>query len=215
MRARSGADRSRGSSRRALDWRSSDGRRRSCCWRSSSPIPSPRAWSSRYDARSGCPAVVGWIISRHSRTTESSACSVEKCLFIYTASPPSQAGVRPLAGASAQRHLKGKALTRGFIRLPFIIPTVRRPSRGSGCSTDVRVINWTLFRRASSPGGSNWMGDPTHRMISSDDRQNRTRRQFYPFSLLAGLPDINPERQGGAAIDGREAGSASCKSHGR
>jgi multiple sugar transport system permease protein len=101
------------------------------------------------------------------------------------------------------RHFKGKALTRAFVLLPFIIPTVLSTFAWKWMfDPTFSVINWTLFRLGLITGRINWLGDPTLAMISVMIVNIWRGVPFYAISLLAGLQTINPELQEAAAIDG-------------
>jgi multiple sugar transport system permease protein len=101
------------------------------------------------------------------------------------------------------RHFKGKALTRAFILLPFIIPTVLSTFAWKWMfDPTFSVINWTLYRLAIINARINWLGDPDLAMISVIVVNVWRGVPFYAISLLAGLQTINPELQEAAAIDG-------------
>jgi multiple sugar transport system permease protein len=101
------------------------------------------------------------------------------------------------------RHFKGKALTRAFILLPFIIPTVLSTFAWKWMfDPTFSVINWTLYRLSVITGRINWLGDPDLAMISVIIVNVWRGVPFYAISLLAGLQTINPELQEAAAIDG-------------
>jgi multiple sugar transport system permease protein len=101
------------------------------------------------------------------------------------------------------RHFKGKALTRAFILLPFIIPTVLSTFAWKWMfDPTFSVINWTLYRLAVIHARINWLGDPDLAMISVIIVNVWRGVPFYAISLLAGLQTINPELQDAAAIDG-------------
>ena len=101
------------------------------------------------------------------------------------------------------RNFKGKALTRAFILLPFIIPTVLSTFAWKWMfDPTFSVINWTLFRLGLISSRINWLGDPYLAMISVIIVNIWRGVPFYAISLLAGLQTINPELQDAAAIDG-------------
>ena len=101
------------------------------------------------------------------------------------------------------RHFKGKALTRAFVLLPFIIPTVLSTFAWKWMfDPTFSVINWTLFRLGLITGRINWLSDPSLAMISVMIVNIWRGVPFYAISLLAGLQTINPELQEAAAIDG-------------
>jgi multiple sugar transport system permease protein len=100
-------------------------------------------------------------------------------------------------------HFKGKALTRAFVLLPFIIPTVLSTFAWKWMfDPTFSVINWTLFRLGLITGRINWLSDPSLAMISVMIVNIWRGVPFYAISLLAGLQTINPELQEAAAIDG-------------
>jgi multiple sugar transport system permease protein len=101
------------------------------------------------------------------------------------------------------RNFKGKALTRAFILLPFIIPTVLSTFAWKWMfDPTFSVINWTLFRLGLISSRINWLGDPSLAMVSVIIVNVWRGVPFYAISLLAGLQTINPELQDAAAIDG-------------
>src|ERR1700757_3761985 len=101
------------------------------------------------------------------------------------------------------RHFKGKAFTRAFILLPFIIPTVLSTFAWKWMfDPTFSVINWTLYRLGLIHGRINWLSDPDLAMISVIIVNIWRGVPFYAISLLAGLQTINPELQEAAAIDG-------------
>jgi multiple sugar transport system permease protein len=101
------------------------------------------------------------------------------------------------------RHFKGKALTRAFILLPFIIPTVLSTFAWKWMfDPTFSVINWTLFRFGLIGSRINWLGDPNLALISVIIVNIWRGVPFYAISLLAGLQTINPELHDAAAIDG-------------
>jgi multiple sugar transport system permease protein len=101
------------------------------------------------------------------------------------------------------RNFRGKALTRAFILLPFIIPTVLSTFAWKWMfDPTFSVINWTLYRLAIIHARINWLGDPDLAMISVIIVNVWRGVPFYAISLLAGLQTINPELQEAAAIDG-------------
>jgi multiple sugar transport system permease protein len=104
------------------------------------------------------------------------------------------------------RHFKGKALTRAFILLPFIIPTVLSTFAWKWMfDPTFSVINWTLFRLGLIHGRINWLGEPGLALISVIIVNIWRGVPFYAISLLAGLQTISPELHEAAAIDGARA----------
>jgi multiple sugar transport system permease protein len=101
------------------------------------------------------------------------------------------------------RHFKGNALTRAFVLLPFIIPTVLSTFAWKWMfDPTFSVINWTLYRVGLIHGRINWLSDPDLAMISVIIVNIWRGVPFYAISLLAGLQTINPELHEAAAIDG-------------
>jgi multiple sugar transport system permease protein len=101
------------------------------------------------------------------------------------------------------RHFRGKAITRAFVLLPFIIPTVLSTFAWKWMfDPTFSVINWTLYRAGLIHGRINWLSDPDLAMISVIIVNIWRGVPFYAISLLAGLQTINPELQEAAAIDG-------------
>ena len=103
-------------------------------------------------------------------------------------------------------HFKGKAFTRAFILLPFIIPTVLSTLAWKWMfDPTFSVINWMLFMLGLIHGRINWLGDPHLAMISVIIVNVWRGVPFYAISLLAGLQTISPELHEAAAIDGARA----------
>src|SRR4030081_3898607 len=101
------------------------------------------------------------------------------------------------------RHFKGKAFTRAFILLPFIIPTVLSTFAWKWMfDPTFSVLNWMLFHLGIIKTRINWLGDPTLAMVSVIIVNVWRGVPFYAISLLAGLQTINPELHEAAAIDG-------------
>jgi len=101
------------------------------------------------------------------------------------------------------RHFPGKALTRAFVLLPFIIPTVLSTFAWKWMfDPTFSVINWTLYKLAIIDSRINWLGDPQLAMISIIIVNVWRGVPFYAISLLAGLQTISPELHEAAAIDG-------------
>lgn len=101
------------------------------------------------------------------------------------------------------RNFRGKALTRAFVLLPFIIPTVLSTFAWKWMfDPTFSVINWTLYRLDIIHTRINWLGDPQLAMISIIIVNVWRGVPFYAISLLAGLQTISPELEEAAAIDG-------------
>ena len=100
-------------------------------------------------------------------------------------------------------HFKGKAFTRAFILLPFIIPTVLSTLAWKWMfDPTFSVINWMLFRIGVIHSRINWLGDPDLALISVIIVNIWRGVPFFAISLLAGLQTISPELHEAAAIDG-------------
>jgi multiple sugar transport system permease protein len=101
------------------------------------------------------------------------------------------------------RDFRGKAFTRAFILLPFIIPTVLSTFAWRWMfDPTFSVINWTLYHLGAISGRINWLGDPDLAMISIIVVNIWRGVPFFAISLLAGLQTISPELNEAAAIDG-------------
>ncbi len=103
-------------------------------------------------------------------------------------------------------NFKGKAFTRAFILLPFIIPTVLSTLAWKWMfDPTFSVINWGLFRLGVIHARINWLGDPNLALISVIIVNVWRGVPFFAISLLAGLQTISPELHEAAAIDGARA----------
>jgi multiple sugar transport system permease protein len=103
-------------------------------------------------------------------------------------------------------NFKGKAFTRAFILLPFIIPTVLSTLAWKWMfDPTFSVINWGLFRSGIIHQRINWLGDPNLALISVIVVNVWRGVPFFAISLLAGLQTISPELHEAAAIDGARA----------
>src|ERR1700748_3662515 len=101
------------------------------------------------------------------------------------------------------RDFRGKAFTRAFILLPFIIPTVLSTFAWKWMfDPTFSVINWTLFHLGFIKARINWLGDPSLAMTSIIVVNIWRGVPFFAISLLAGLQTISPELNEAAAIDG-------------
>src|SRR6201985_3778841 len=101
------------------------------------------------------------------------------------------------------RDFRGKAFTRAFILLPFIIPTVLSTFAWKWMfDPTFSVINWTLFHLGFIKARINWLGDPSLAMTSIIVVNIWRGVPFVAISLLAGLQTISPELNEAAAIDG-------------
>jgi multiple sugar transport system permease protein len=101
------------------------------------------------------------------------------------------------------RDFRGKAFTRAFILLPFIIPTVLSTFAWKWMfDPTFSVLNWLLYHLGAITGRINWLGDPDLAMISIMVVNIWRGVPFFAISLLAGLQTISPELNEAAAIDG-------------
>ena len=91
------------------------------------------------------------------------------------------------------RHFKGKAFTRAFVLLPFIIPTVLSTFAWKWMfDPTFSVINWSLFRLGVISTRINWLGDPDLALISVMIVNIWRGVPFYAISLLAGCRPSAP-----------------------
>jgi multiple sugar transport system permease protein len=164
-------------------------------------------WLSMTDAKVGAPGhFVGW--ANFAMLWNDSIFRVAvRNTFVYTA----VATVFKLAlglwlALLLNRNFRGKAFTRAFILLPFIIPTVLSTFAWKWMfDPTFSVINWTLFQLGLIHARINWLGDPYLALISVIVVNVWRGVPFFAISLLAGLQTINPELQEAAAIDGARA----------
>src|ERR1700732_553073 len=104
------------------------------------------------------------------------------------------------------RNFRGKALTRAFVLLPFIIPTVLSTFAWKWMfDPTFSVINWTLYQFGLIRGRNNLLGDPGLAMVSIIIVNVWRGVPFYAISLLAGLQTISPELHEAAALRGAHA----------
>jgi multiple sugar transport system permease protein len=124
--------------------------------------------------------------------------------FVYTAvATVFKLGLGLWLALLLNRHFRGKAFTRAFILLPFIIPTVLSTFAWKWMfDPTFSVINWTLFQLGLIQARINWLGDPYLALISVIIVNVWRGVPFFAISLLAGLQTINPELEEAAAIDG-------------
>jgi multiple sugar transport system permease protein len=100
-------------------------------------------------------------------------------------------------------NFRGKAFTRAFILLPFIIPTVLSTLAWKWMfDPTFSVINYLLYQLGLIHSRINWLGDPNLALISVIIVNVWRGVPFYAISLLAGLQTISPELHEAAAIDG-------------
>ena len=124
--------------------------------------------------------------------------------FLYTAvTTVFKLGLGLWLAMLLNRNFRGKAMTRAFILLPFIIPTVLSTFAWKWMfDPTFSVLNWLMYHLGMITGRINWMGDPDLAMISIMVVNVWRGVPFFAISLLAGLQTISPELNEAAAIDG-------------
>ena len=101
------------------------------------------------------------------------------------------------------RNFRGKAFTRAFILLPFIIPTVLSTFAWKWMfDPTFSVLNWLFYKLGLISSAINWLGDPDLAMLSIIIVNIWRGVPFFAISLLAGLQTISPDLNEAAAIDG-------------
>lgn len=101
------------------------------------------------------------------------------------------------------RDFKFKAVTRAFILLPFIVPTVLACFAWKWMfDPTFSVINWGLYKLGVITQAINWLGDGDLAMLSIIIVNIWRGVPFFAISLMAGLQTISPDLQEAAAIDG-------------
>lgn len=103
------------------------------------------------------------------------------------------------------RNFRGKAFTRAFILLPFIIPTVLSTFAWKWMfDPTFSVLNWMFFQLGliGPSGGFNWLGQEDLAMLAIIIVNIWRGVPFFAISLLAGLQTISPDLNEAAAIDG-------------
>src|SRR5260370_32609794 len=84
------------------------------------------------------------------------------------------------------RNFRGKAFTRAFILLPFIIPTVLSTFAWKWMfDPTFSVLNWLLYHLGLINGRINWLGYPDLPLISVIIAHIWRVVPFYAISLLA------------------------------
>ncbi|HET6927496.1 MAG TPA: sugar ABC transporter permease, partial [Hyphomicrobiaceae bacterium] len=122
--------------------------------------------------------------------------------FLYTAvTTVFKLGLGLWLAMLLNRDFRGKAFTRAFILLPFIIPTVLSTFAWKWMfDPTFSVLNWVLYHLGLITGRINWLGDPDLAMISIVVVNIWRGVPFFAISLLAGLQTISPELNEAAAI---------------
>jgi multiple sugar transport system permease protein len=162
------------------------------------------AWLAVTDARVGVPGTFVGLENFEALWNDSIFRTAVSNTFVYTAvASVFKLGLGLWLALLLNRHFKGKAFTRAFILLPFIIPTVLSTFAWKWMfDPTFSVINWSLFHLGLIHTRINWLGDPTLALISVIIVNVWRGVPFFAISLLAGLQTINPELQEAAAIDG-------------
>src|SRR5713226_7226197 len=100
-------------------------------------------------------------------------------------------------------HFKGKAFTRAFILLPFIIPTVLSTLAWKWMfDPTFSVFNWLFWKLHIINSSIKWLGDTDLAIASISIVNIWLGVPFYAISLLAGLQTVSPDLHEAAAIDG-------------
>ncbi len=161
-------------------------------------------WLAVTDTRVGVPGTFVGLENFEALWNDSIFRTAVSNTFIYTAvASVFKLGLGLWLALLLNRHFRGKAFTRAFILLPFIIPTVLSTFAWKWMfDPTFSVINWTLFQLDLIHARINWLGDPTLALISVIIVNVWRGVPFFAISLLAGLQTINPELQEAAAIDG-------------
>ena len=164
-------------------------------------------WLSVTDARVGVPGHFVGLANFAALLNDSIFRVAVWNTFVYTAvATVFKLGLGLWLALLLNRHFRGKAFTRAFILLPFIIPTVLSTFAWKWMfDPTFSVINWTLFQLGLIHSRINWLGDPNLALISVIIVNVWRGVPFFAISLLAGLQTINPELQEAAAIDGARA----------
>ena len=122
------------------------------------------------------------------------------------------------------RNFKGKAITRAFILLPFIIPTVLSTFAWKWMfDPTFSVINWSLYRLGLIHGRINWLGEPGTRADLGHHRQHLARRAVLRDQPAGRAADHQSRIAGGggdrrgaavAALLARDLAAAAAGHHG-
>jgi multiple sugar transport system permease protein len=127
--------------------------------------------------------------------------------FLYTAvTTVFKLGLGLWLAILLNRNFRGKAFTRAFILLPFIIPTVLSTFAWKWMfDPTFSVLNWTLYHAGIIQTRIGWLTDPTLALGSVIIVNVWRGMPFYAITLLAGLQTVSPELHEAAAIDGANA----------
>ncbi len=161
-------------------------------------------WLAVTDTRVGVPGSFVGLANFEALLNDSIFRTAVYNTFVYTAvATVFKLGLGLWLALLLNRSFRGKAFTRAFILLPFIIPTVLSTFAWKWMfDPTFSVINWTLFHLGIIHSRINWLGDPNLALISVIIVNVWRGVPFFAISLLAGLQTINPELQEAAAIDG-------------
>src|SRR5205809_7032228 len=161
-------------------------------------------WLSVTDSRVGVPGDFVGLANFHKIWDDSIFRTAVYNTFLYTAvTTVFKLALGLWLAMLLNRHFRGKALTRAFILLPFIIPTVLSSFAWKWMfDPTFSVLNWLMYHLGLITGRINWMGDPDLAMISIMVVNVWRGVPFFAISLLAGLQTISPELNEAAAIDG-------------
>ena len=174
---------------------------------------------------SACPATSSvWRTSRCCGTTASSA-SPSGTRSSTRRSPPCSSSASGCGSLLLlNRNFRGKAFTRAFILLPFIIPTVLSTFAWKWMfDPTFSVINWTLFQLGLIHARINWLGDPDSGADLGDHRQCLARRAVLRHQPARRAADHQSRTAGGrrdrrraalAALLARDLAAAPAGDHG-
>src|SRR5436190_8751804 len=129
---------------------------------------------------------------------------VTRNTFVYTIVATALKMVGGLAMALVMNQtFRGRNLTRAFLLLPFIVPTVLSSVAWMWIlDPTFSVINWTLRNTGLVTQNFSWLGNATLAMVSIIMVNTWRGLPFYGITLLAGLQTISPDLYEAAAIDG-------------
>ena len=101
------------------------------------------------------------------------------------------------------QRFRGRNLTRAFLLLPFIVPTILSTVAWMWIlDPTFSVVNWTLLHTGIITNNFSWLGNRHLAMVSIITVNTWRGVPFYGITLLAGLQTISPDLYEAAAIDG-------------
>src|SRR5262244_2430314 len=104
------------------------------------------------------------------------------------------------------RNFRGKAFTRAFILLPFIIPTVLSTFAWRWMfDPTFSVVNWLLYRTGFITNRLPFLSSGDWAMWCAVLVNTWRGMPFFAITLLAGLQTISPDLHEAAALDGASA----------